>query len=325
MNILLTGGAGYIGSHTAIKFIENNCNVTIIDSLITGSKKLIPKEANFISSDIADKEKLSNILKKNNFDLVLHFAAFTKVGESVQNPEKYYENNYEKSKVFFDLCIKNKITNIIFSSTGSVYGNVNGENILESSKTSPINPYSKSKLKVEEHLKELTSKKLINSISLRYFNVAGADYKLRSGLMSNPDNLIKAICEVMNGKRPELVVNGNNYDTKDGTTIRDYIHVSDLAEMHYLASIDIIKNKTKKLEIFNCGYGHGFSIMDVIRAMQEVTNKKINFKYGPPRIGDADFSVANIDKFKKKFNWNPKFDDLKIILKSALDWEKNCN
>ena len=148
MRALLTGGAGYIGSNTAIKFIENNFNVTIIDNLSTGSKKIVPKNVNFIECDISDKDKIQKIFDKNKFDIVIHFAAFTKVGESVENPEKYFENNYEKSKIFFDLCIKNKINNFIFSSTGSVYGNVDKKNILESQKPSPINPYSKSKLMV---------------------------------------------------------------------------------------------------------------------------------------------------------------------------------
>ena len=322
MNVLLTGGAGYIGSHTAIKFIENNCNVTIVDNLTFGNKRLIPENADFLFSDIADEKKISQLLAQKKFDVVIHFAAYTKVGESVQQPEKYYENNYNKSKIFFELCLKNNITNIIFSSTGSVYGNVNEANILETQKTLPINPYSESKLKVEKYLQELDSKKLINAYIFRYFNVAGADFKLRSGLISNPDNLIKAICEVVEGKRNELTINGNNFKTKDGTTIRDYIHVSDLAEMHFIATKNLLQNNTKQLEVFNCGYGQGFSILDVINEMQSIIGKKINFRFGPPRKGDAETSVANTDKFKNKFDWHPKYNDLKLILKSALDWEK---
>lgn len=322
MRALLTGGAGYIGSNTAIKFIENNFNVTIIDNLSTGSKKIVPKNVNFIECDISDKDKIQKIFDKNKFDIVIHFAAFTKVGESVENPEKYFENNYEKSKIFFDLCIKNKINNFIFSSTGSVYGNVDKKNILESQKPSPINPYSKSKLMVEDYLKVLSKKNLINAYILRYFNVAGADPLLRSGLTSNPYNLIKAISEFVSGERDELIVNGNNFNTRDGTTIRDFIHVTDLADMHYLASKNLINNNKLEFEIFNCGYGIGYSILEVIKKTEEIIGKKIRYKLGPPRIGDASISVADSNKFKKKFNWKPKNNDLKLILKSALEWEK---
>ncbi len=322
MKVLLTGGAGYIGSNTAIKFIENNFDVTIIDNLSTGNIKLIPKNSNFILCDISDTKKIQSIFDKIKFDIVVHFAAFTRVDESVKYPEKYHENNFNKSKIFFDFCVKNKLINIIFSSTGSVYGNVNEENILENHKTFPLNPYSKSKLKVEEYLQELYKKKLVNAYILRYFNVAGADPLLRSGLTSNPDNLVKAVCEFVSGARNELTVNGNDFKTKDGTTIRDYIHVTDLAEMHYLASKNLIQNKEKKFEIYNCGYGRGFSILDVINEVQKITGKKINYKIGPRRKGDAEISVANSNKFRKKFNWDPQYDDLNFILKSALDWEK---
>ena len=323
MKILLTGGAGYIGSNTAYKFIEKNFDVTIIDNLSTGNKELIPKKTNFIHSDISDKKKIEKILVKKKFDIVVHFAAFTRVGESVQSPNKYFENNYSKTKIFFDLCLENGVKNFIFSSTGSVYGNVDKKNILENHKTLPINPYSKSKLMVENYLQSLHKKNSIKTYILRYFNVAGADYLLRSGLTSNPDNLIKAICEFVTGTRKELIVNGNNFKTKDGTTIRDYIHVADLADMHYVASKSLVASKKNECEIFNCGYGVGYSILEVIKKTEQIIGKKINYKIGPPRIGDASISVANSNKFKKKFNWSPKNNDLKIILKSALDWEKH--
>ena len=322
MNILLTGGAGYIGSHAAITLIENKHNVTIIDSLVTGDKKLVPKEAKLIVSDIADEKKLSKVLDQNQYDVIIHFAAYTKVGESVQFPEKYYENNFEKAKKFFNLCIKKNIKKIIYSSTGSVYGNIAKNNILETDNTSPLNPYSKSKLKTEEYLKELSNQNLISCIVLRYFNVAGADYKLRSGLLSNPDNLIKAVCEVITGKREKLIINGNKYKTKDGTTIRDFIHVSDLAEMHNIAAKKIFKSNNAKFEIFNCGYGIGYSILDVVNEMKIISGKKLNYIFGPPRPGDAEISVANADKFKKEFDWRPKYNNLKIILKSSLEWDK---
>ena len=170
---------------------------------------------------------------------------------------------------------------------------------------------------------QLSEEGKISATILRYFNVSGADEKMRSGLMSNPDNLIKAICEVATKKRDKLIVNGKDYDTKDGTAIRDFIHVSDLAEMHLIAAKDLI-NKSG-IEVFNCGYGVGYSVQDIINTMNKILKSKINFEYGPRRKGDAEYSVANNDKFIKKFNWKPKYNNLEYILKTALNWEKKFN
>ena len=323
MNILITGGAGYIGSHAANIFLDHGHQVTIIDNLVNGHSLLIPKKAEFLNSDISDENKISSLLKKNNFDVVVHFAGFTRVAESVKYPNKYFDNNFEKPKLFFDYCLKNKLTKIIFSSTGSIYGNVDKKNILETEKANPINPYSKSKYQLEEYLTQLSEEGKISATILRYFNVSGADEKMRSGLMSNPDNLIKAICEVATKKRDKLIVNGKDYDTKDGTAIRDFIHVSDLAEMHLIAAKDLI-NKSG-IEVFNCGYGVGYSVQDIINTMNKILKSKINFEYGPRRKGDAEYSVANNDKFVKRFNWKPKYNNLEYILKTALNWEKKFN
>ena len=321
MNILITGGAGYIGSHTANVFLDHGHAVTIIDSLVNGHLTLIPKKAKFLNCDIIDEKKVSSLLEKNKFDVVVHFAGFTRVAESVKDPDKYYDNNFEKPKLFFNYCLKYKLKKIIFSSTGSIYGNIDKKNILETDEACPINPYSESKYKLEEHLIQLSNEKKINATILRYFNVSGADENMRSGLMSNPDNLIKAVCEVATKKRDKLIVNGNNYNTKDGTTIRDFIHVSDLAEMHLIAAKDLV-NKSET-EIFNCGYGVGYSIQDIINTMNKILKNKIKFEYGPRRKGDAEYSVANNEKFVKRFNWKPKHNNLEYILKTALNWEKN--
>lgn len=321
MNILITGGAGYIGSHTANVFLDHGHAVTIIDSLVNGHLTLIPKKAKFLNCDIIDEKKVSSLLEKNKFDVVVHFAGFTRVAESVKDPHKYYDNNFEKPKLFFNYCLKYKLKKIIFSSTGSIYGNIDKKNILETDEACPINPYSESKHKLEEYLIKLSDEKKINATILRYFNVSGADENMRSGLMSNPDNLIKAVCEVATKKRDKLIVNGNDYNTKDGTTIRDFIHVSDLAEMHLIAAKDLV-NKSET-EIFNCGYGVGYSIQDIINTMNKILKSKINFEYGPRRKGDAEYSVANNEKFVKRFNWRPKHNNLEYILKTALNWEKN--
>ncbi len=321
MNILLTGGAGYIGSHAAYDLIDNNHNVTVIDNLVNGDKNLIPTKADFLNCDIADKEKVEILLKKSKFDVVMHFAGFTRVGESVKKPEKYFENNVEKPKIFFSTCIKYNLNNIIFSSTGSVYGNVNSQiNIKENHEKNPINPYSSSKLKLENYLLDLSKQKKINAIILRYFNVAGADNKLRSGLTTNPDNLIKAICEVAIGKREKLIIFGKDYKTKDGTTIRDFIHVSDLAEIHTLAANHLIQKK--KSNIFNCGYGKGFSINDVVRETNKILSNDLPIEYGPRREGDAEYSVSDNTKFVNEFQWTPKFNNLRTIIETSLNWEK---
>ena len=321
MKILLTGGAGYIGSHVSLELLDNGHQVTIIDNLVNGAKKLLPTKANFLECDINDEKKISNLLSENKFDVVMHFAGYTRIGESTKFPEKYYENNFEKPKKFFDVCIKNNLNKFIFSSTGSVYGNVSMQkNIPEDYKKNPLNPYSDSKYKLENHLISLSNENKISTIILRYFNVAGADKKNRSGLITNPDNLIKAICEVAVGKRKELTVNGNDYKTKDGTTIRDYIHVSDLAEMHILAAENLIKKN--KTDIYNCGYGMGFSIGDVIKAMNKILKKEIKIKYGARRIGDAEYSVSDNTKFLNEFNWSPKMNSLDQILITSLNWEK---
>ncbi len=322
MNILLTGGAGYIGSHTTLKLLDSGHQVTIIDNLVNGTSKLIPKKANFLHSDISDKEKISQLLKKNQFDLIIHFAAFTKVGESVKFPKKYMENNYNKAKTFLNICIEFGLKKIIFSSTGSVYGNINKKNILETDTTTPINPYSDSKLKFERYLDLLCKEEKCSSVILRYFNVAGADHDLRSGLLTNPDNLIKVICEVATKKKEKLIVNGTNYKTKDGTTIRDFIHVSDLAEMHLLAAKNLIKDSNVSSNIYNCGYGEGYSVKDVINEMNKILQHDIKVEFGPNRQGDAAYSVADVTKFVKQFKWKPKCNNLNLILKSALDWEK---
>ena len=324
MKILLTGGAGYIGSHTSLELIDYGHQVTIIDNLVNGSKKLLPSKADFLECDISDEKKISNLLIKNKFDVVMHFAGYTRVGESTEFPEKYYENNFEKPKKFFDICIKNNLNKFIFSSTGSVYGNVSiKKNIPEDYDKNPLNPYSDSKYKLENHLISLSNDKKVSTIILRYFNVAGADKKNRSGLITNPDNLIKAVCEVAVGKRQELIINGNDYNTKDGTTIRDYIHVSDLAEMHILAAENLMKKNLTK--IYNCGYGVGFSIGDVVGSMNKILNKNIKIKYGPRRVGDAEYSVSDNTKFLNEFNWTPKMNSLDQILITSLDWEKMIN
>ncbi len=321
MKILLTGGAGYVGSHTALSLIEQGHSVTVIDNLITGTRKLVPSKAEYYKCDIADKETLKQILKENKFDLVMHFAGLTRVDESVRFPEKYQHNNFEKSKIFFNFCFENNIKKIIFSSTAGVYGDTQSEYVKETDTLKPINPYSESKQNIENFLQESSKDKDINYTILRYFNVGGADKNKRSGLISKDStNLIKSVCEVAVKKRDKIIINGNDYKTKDGTAIRDFIHVSDIADIHIIAANSLFKNSIS--DIYNCGYGQGYSVKEVIAEMENILNNKLKVEIGPRREKDIAISIANCDKFKKKFNWKPKFNNLNYILKTALEWEK---
>ena len=320
-NILITGGAGYIGSHVCHLLIDQGYKVTCIDNLITGNKELLPKEVILKEFDIAEEEKVSNLIKSNNFDLVMHFAGLIRVDESVKEPEKYREYNYTKAKTFLKTCFENNLKKIIFSSTAAIYGNPTKEIVSEEDPLEPLNPYASSKLELENFIK--FSSKEFNSkyIILRYFNVAGADSKMRTGLISKfSSHLIKVASEAAVGKRDKVIINGDDYDTKDGTAVRDYIHVSDLANIHLISARHLIDNGQS--DIFNCGYGKGFSVKEVLNNFNEILDNKINYELGPRRPGDSKLVVANADKFKKTFSWIPKHNDLKLILKSAYEWEK---
>ena len=321
-NILVTGGAGYVGSHVCHLLTDNNYNVTCIDSLVTGNKELLPNKVNLNIFDIADKEKVSNLIKSNNFDLVMHFAGLIRVDESVKQPEKYRNFNFTKAKIFLKTCYENNLNKVIFSSTASVYGDPINEKVSEEDQLKPLNPYASSKLELENFIK--ISSKEFNSkyIILRYFNVAGADSKMRTGLISKfSSHLIKIASEVAVGKKEKLIINGDNYNTKDGTAVRDYIHVSDLADIHLISAKHLMAEG--RSDIFNCGYGTGFTVKEVIDEFNTILKKKIKYEIGPRRPGDSMLLVANSDKFKKTFSWHPKFNDLKSILKTAYDWEKN--
>ncbi len=320
MKVLLTGGAGYIGSTTANLLLDQNHDVTIIDNLSTGNKKNIPKSAIFIKSDICNKFILSKLFKKNTYDVIIHFAAFINVEESVRKPKKYIRNNYTKTKKFIEICESFNQCKIIFSSTAAVYGDSKLGIISEKAKLKPISPYAISKFKSENFIKD----KDINYVILRYFNVAGADSKMRSGSISkkNGTNLIKKICECYFSKK-KIEVYGNNYPSTDGTAIRDYIHVTDLASAHIQAAKYL--NKENKSITLNCGYGKGYSVKKVIDTFNKMYDEKVLYTYVKKRPGDLFKSIANVSLLKKKLNWQPKNNSLKKILESSLMWEKKLN
>ena len=323
-NILITGGAGYIGSHVCHLLIEQGHKVTCIDSLITGNKELLPKQVKLEVFDIAEKEKVTKLIKDNNFDLVMHFAGLIRVDESVKQPKRYNNFNYLKAKIFLETCYKNGLKKIIFSSTASIYGNPKTQKVKETDPTNPLNPYASSKLELENFIRETSESYKTKYIILRYFNVAGADEKMRTGLISKvSSHLIKVACEVVIGKRDKLIINGDDYNTPDGTAIRDYIHISDLAEIHLISSNYLINGGESNL--FNCGYGNGFSIKDVINEFNKIINKNLETIIGPRRPGDSEMIVSDVEKFTKYFSWKPKYNNLNYILKTAIEWEKKLN
>ena len=320
--ILVTGGAGYIGSNICNLLIEKGYAVTIVDNLSTGNKKLVHKQAKLHVCDISNTKQIIKIIKNQKYELLIHLAGLTKINESIQKPKKYLLVNYVKAKLFLNTCLDHGIDKVIISSSASVYGNKNKKNIKENDTLNPTNPYALSKLKLENFI--LNNSKKFKYVILRYFNVAGADYKLRFGLTDkNSQNLIKIASQVALETRKKLIINGSNYKTKDGTPIRDFIHVSDLAEIHIRVCKYLIDGG--KSNLFNCGYGVGYSVMDIVNEFEKITKKKFNYKLGPRRIGDCANIVADIKKFKKKFSWRPKYKKLSYLLKNSLDWENKLN
>ena len=323
MNVLLTGGAGYIGSHAALSLLDSGHDVHIVDDLSTGNEKLIPENAKFTNCNINDEKVISDLLQSNKFDLLMHFAGFIQVEESVKNPEKYFENNTDNAIKLFNICKKNNLNKIVFSSTAATYGSVSGNKLIdENTNLNPKNPYAESKIKTENFL--LENQDYFKFIILRYFNVAGADKNLRSGQISKQStHLIKILSEVVIGKRDHIKIYGNDYNTPDGTAIRDYIHVSDLADIH----LEVAKYLLEKLEsnLFNCGYGNGFSVLDVINSANIIYQNKINYKFSNRRDGDVEKLIADTSKILKHIDWKPKYNDLKEIIYSSIKWEEKIN
>ena len=321
MNILVTGGAGYIGSHVCLCLLDEGYNITVIDDLSMGHEKLIPNKVNFVKANINDTSKLNQLFQKKSFDALMHFAGFVQVEESLKFPEKYFNNNTKNATILFENCINNGLKNIIFSSTAAVYGNSNNKSVIEETKLKPMNPYGESKVQTENKLRDMKKNKNINYIILRYFNVAGADPELRSGLIStNPTHLIKIASQAAIGKRDSVTIFGNDYNTRDGTAIRDYIHVSDLADIHVKSLKYLLEKKHSK--ILNCGYGIGYSVKEVLDTLNKICNRKINIEYGNRRSGDAVSLVSDVNKLMKTIQWSPKYNDLELILRSAIKWEE---
>lgn len=321
-NVLVTGGCGYIGSHVARQLSVAGHKPIILDDLSAGFRELLTPGGILIEGNCADQSLVIKTIRDHNITTVMHFAASTVVPESVANPIRYYKNNVAGSLALIEASIKAGIKTFIFSSTGSVYGESAPVPVAEYHHPEPTNPYSRSKLITETMLKDIAAVTGLKYAILRYFNVAGADPEGRQGQKSkNATHLIKIASEVACGKRKSLSVFGTDYDTPDGTGVRDYIHVEDLASAHLAAMLHL--NRGGVSDTFNCGYGHGFSVLEVIKAVEIVTGKNLDVKIEPRRPGDISSSVADNRKIKEKLGWKPKYDDLKLIVRHALQWEKS--
>ena len=322
MTVLVLGGAGYIGSHTVKTLCDEGTDVVVADSLVTGYEKAVDKRARFYKGDISDKDFLNYLFTKEKIDAVIHFAAFSLVGESVTDPLKYYKNNLCGTEILLESMVEIGIDKIVFSSTAAVYGEPERVPIMEDDRTEPTNPYGETKLAMEKMFKWTAKAHGIRYVSLRYFNACGADESGVVGEAHNPEShLIPLILQVPNGKRECISIFGTDYPTADGTCIRDYIHVIDLADAHILA-VKYLMNGGES-DIFNLGNGVGFSVKEVIETARKVTGHTIPAEEATRRAGDPAQLIASSDKAKKILGWNPCHDTLEEIIASAWNWHKN--
>lgn len=320
MAVLVTGGAGYIGSHMVLELVDAGEDVVVLDDLSTGFRWSVPPEATMVVGDVGDQALVSRVIDEHGIDSILHFAAKIVVPESVADPLTYYLNNTVKSRALIETAITTGVTNFIFSSTAAVYGNAQAELLSEDTPLNPINPYGRTKLMTEWMLEDASRAHGLRYAVLRYFNVAGADPKGRSG-QSTPQatHLIKVAAQAALGQRRHLDVFGTDYDTKDGTCIRDYIQVTDLARAH-LAALRHLRHEGDCITM-NCGYGHGASVLDVINVVKKVSGVDFEVRYSPRRPGDPGALVAKVSRIRS-LGWEPQYDNLEEIVDQALRWER---
>jgi len=318
-SILITGGAGYIGSHIVEQLIKSNEKVVILDNLITGYRKLINKKAKFIKADIKNKSQIISIIRDNNITSIIHLAAYLNVSEAEKNKKKYFKNNIIGTKNLLEACKNSKVENIIFSSSCSIYGNVKGS-VSENRKANPQGYYAYTKYKSEELIKKFSKQNKFKYGILRYFNVAGASPSGKIGeIEKSHGHLIKNLAIESLKKNPKIKIFGNDYSTKDGTCIRDYVHVSDLADVH-IKGLKYLKDNQKSF-VLNCGYGKGYSVKQIVDIFKKI-KKGVDVQYQKRRPGDIAQVYANTKKFKKILKWRPKYNNIKLIIHSAIKWEK---
>jgi UDP-glucose 4-epimerase len=320
--VLVTGGAGYIGSHAVLALQDGGWPVIVVDSLVTGFRWAVPEGVPFYQGDIEDAGLLARIFTEQKIGAIMHFAGSIVVPESVSDPLKYYHNNTVKSRALIESAVKGGVPHFIFSSTAATYGTPDVSPVAEDCPQVPINPYGMSKLMTEAMLADVSKAHRLNYCVLRYFNVAGADPQARTGLSSaNATHLLKVAVEAAVGTRPHVDIFGTDYDTPDGTGVRDFIHVSDLAAAHVLALEALIAKPEQSLTM-NCGYGRGFSVLEVLDAVDRVTNHKLVRKMGPRRAGDTGSLVSDNARIMATLPWQPKHADLDSIVSHALAWER---
>lgn len=320
--VLVTGGAGYIGSHAVLALVDGGWPVTVIDNLTTGFRFAVPDGVPLYEGDIEDGTLLARIFEKQQIGAVMHFAGSIIVPESVEDPLKYYHNNTVKSRALIEAAVTAGVPHFIFSSTAATYGLPEVSPVTEDSLQVPINPYGWSKLMTEQMLTDVSAAHALNFCALRYFNVAGADPQGRSGQSTaGATHLIKVAVEAALGKRDKVAVFGTDYDTPDGTGVRDYIHVSDLAAAHVLALQALEEQPDRSLKM-NCGYGQGFSVLEVLDAVDRVTNRKLEREMQPRRAGDPGSLISDPSRIRATLPWQPAYADLDEIITHALQWER---
>jgi UDP-glucose 4-epimerase len=324
MSILVTGGAGYIGSHMTYALLDRGEEVIVLDNLSTGVRSLVSGEAVFVEGNVADQPLVARLIREHGIDAVIHFAGSIVVPESVAQPLAYYANNVVASRALIETCVTEGVKAFIFSSTATVYAEDAAQPLAEEAHKAPISPYARSKLMTEWMLEDSARAYDFRHIVLRYFNVAGADPQGRTG-QSTPKatHLIKRACQVALGRISHLDVFGTDYPTPDGTGVRDYIHVTDLTNAHLLA-LDALRAGSAPAS-YNCGYGRGLSVRQVIDGMEAVLGRRLPVKEGPRRPGDPPTLISDPTKLKTVLKWRPEHDDLDEIIRSALEWERRFN
>ena len=320
--VLVTGGAGYIGSHAVLALQDAGWPVVVIDNLVTGFRWAVPDGVPLVEGDIADEALVGATIRAHRIGAIMHFAGSVVVPESVADPLKYYHNNTAKTRALLQAAVDGGVKHFIFSSTAATYGIPERVPIREGDPQRPINPYGMSKLMTEAMLTDVARAHPVNYCALRYFNVAGADPWGRSGQSTaGATHLIKVAVEAATGKRDHVAVFGTDFDTPDGTGVRDYIHVTDLAEAHVCALEALVADPATS-HVLNCGYGRGYSVLEVLDTVDRVTNMKIERRMMPRRPGDPDALVADNREILARFAWRPKRDDMSRIVADALDWER---
>jgi UDP-glucose 4-epimerase len=324
MTVLVTGGAGYIGSHMVYALLARGERVVVLDDLSTGFRGLVGEQASFIKGDAGDHALLEELIRGYAVDTVTHFAGSIVVPQSLADPLVYYENNVVKSRNAIAACVAAGVKQFIFSSTATVYAEDASQPLAENERKAPISPYARSKLMTEWMLEDVSRAHDFRYQVLRYFNVAGADPGGRTGQSSpRATHLIKRAAQVVLGRVPHLDIFGTDYPTPDGTAVRDYIHVTDLAQAHLLA-LDALRAGAPSAT-YNCGYGRGLSVREVIRGVEHVIGRSIPVREGPRRPGDPPVLISDPSRIKRVLGWTPRHDDLEVIVRSAIAWERRFN